>query len=744
MHRTFSPKLRLGRRLKAGVSAAAILAPLVIAGQAGAVQFGSGDFKGSFDTTLTVGALFRVQDRDPDLVGFANGGNLPSMNGDNGNLNYNKGLVSLAGRATHELKLTYKDVGAFVRATYFYDEVNSSNASSSYGRTDRFALSDEAVDRVGRGFDLLDAFIYTNFDLTEDASVGVRLGNQVLSWGESTFIPNGINTINPVNVSALRVPGSELKEAFVPVPVVDLNFSLGEYVSLELFYQFKWDNTEPEAANTYFSSNEAATPGARYLFIGFGHPAFRDVPTQGAVPAAAFPASVRNVYTGQTQAVRDVNGNVLVGPQSLTGFGTIVPRLDDDKPQDSGQYGAALRLFVPQLNDAEIGAYFINYHSRLPVLSTFVGSFNAFATSSSTFTQASGYKAEYPEDIKLFGLSFNTVIPGTGVSLQGEYSFRKDQPLQFDDVELLQATLAAPTILALIGQGQAAGSAAGSAQFTGAVNAVLAATPSLAPFRGLTFEQIQAASPAAAAAISAGIAASPGSPGGTRAAFQAVGAASGANQGAAGAAGLFNTNQIIQRIGLIPGNAAGATAYANTQFGSRIAGWDTYDVSQFQATATKAFGPLIGANQWVLVAEVGGTYVHDMPSANVLRLDGPGTVVGGNPVFNGRGGMPYSIPTGFATEFSWGYRASARFDYLNAIAGINLFPSISWSQDVSGTTPSPISNFLEGRKALSVGLRALYKEAYTIDLGYSAFWGAGSYNAINDRDFVSVSFKYSF
>jgi len=223
------------------------------------------------------------------------------------------------------------------------------------------------------------------------------------------------------------------------------------------------------------------------------------------------------------------------------------------------------------------------------------------------------------------------------------------------------------------------------------------------------------------------------------------GAATGALTGARTAQGLFNTNQIVQRLGGIQGNSvAEIQQSASRLFGQRIQGWDEYNVSQMQVTATKAFAPNFGANQWVLVAEVGANYVHNMPNSADLRLDGPGTTVGFNPAFSGQGGMPYALDTGYATKFSWGYRTAVRFDYLNAVSGVNLFPSISWQHDVNGITPGPISNFLEGRKALSFGLRAILMERWTADLNYSTFFGAGVRNQINDRDFVSVSLKYSF
>ena len=39
----------------------------------------------------------------------------------------------------------------------------------------------------------------------------------MINWGESTFIQGGINVVNPVDVSRLRVAGAELKEAFLPI-----------------------------------------------------------------------------------------------------------------------------------------------------------------------------------------------------------------------------------------------------------------------------------------------------------------------------------------------------------------------------------------------------------------------------------------------------------------------------------------------------------------------------------------------
>ena len=148
----------------------------------------------------------------------------------------------------------------------------------------------------------------------------------------------------------------------------------------------------------------------------------------------------------------------------------------------------------------------------------------------------------------------------------------------------------------------------------------------------------------------------------------------------------------------------------------------------------------------MLVGEVGGTYVHDFPDESELRFEGPNTTLGGNPNFIGVGGMPAVQTDGFATEFSWGYRAAIRFDMLNAVGPVNLFPTIGWQHDMHGTTPAPIANFVEDRAAISLGLNATYLDAWSGGIQYTNFFAIGEdeFNTIRDRDFVSMNVRYAF
>jgi len=706
-----------------GVSAAALLGPLLVAGSAHAVSFSSGELTGSFDTTLTVGALFRVQSQAQDLVGrsvltdqgvigqtgLTRDSAYYSFNTDDGNLNYDKGLASLIGRATHELKLNYRDIGAFVRATYFYDVVNADESSDKFARTGRTDLPDAAIERIGKDFDLLDAFVYGTF-----GPVDIRLGNQVLSWGESTFIPNGINTINPVDVSALRTPGAELREGFVPVPIANVNVILSDQLSIEGFYQFQWKETEPEAYGSLFSTSDAGTPGGRGLLLSFGN------------PNADIPGFTDSLAVAQVTPINPLGARIL--------------RIDDNEPDDQGQFGFALRYFSPELRDSEIGLYFINYHSRLPVTEftlptqteflqglasagaaaqiggrlqagdpTAAAALQAFYASqtSPTFRSVNdftNFRLAYTEDIQLFGASINTSLPG-GISFGAEYSLRKDQPLAFDDTEVAQTVASA-----ILGT-----------QLTNALTTAGAQPVIRAQLQALVNAgQITAAQADAQAA--------------TLAAQQGLNAAR-AN------VDLYDAYGLVRRLGINTTDPLGSTARL---LGGTVRGYDYFDVSQAQATFTKAFGPFIGSNQWVLVGEVGAQWIHDYPDD--LKLDGPGTDLTYIAAIAGQGGAPAGLISedGFATEFSWGYRAVARFDYLNAFQGVNLFPSVSFQHDVQGVSPSPIANFVEDRMALGLNLRAVIRETWTAEVGYTTFFGAGKRNLTRDRDFVSLSVKYFF
>jgi hypothetical protein len=164
-------------------------------------------------------------------------------------------------------------------------------------------------------------------------------------------------------------------------------------------------------------------------------------------------------------------------------------------------------------------------------------------------------------------------------------------------------------------------------------------------------------------------------------------------------------------------------------------------------TTTKLFGPenFIKANQVAFVTEVGFNYVSDLPTKDCQRYNGPGTDTGGGADYlTGDFRNPITETDGFADDFSWGYRMLVRADYNNAIGPVTVSPSIAWSHDVSGTTPGPGGNFIDGRKAITLGLGFNYLDNWIFEFSYTDFWGAGHYNLSRDRDFLAASVRYSF
>ena len=448
------------------LTAAALAAALPV----NAFQFTNGEFKGSFDTTLSIGGLYRLSDPDPSLYGYTNffngvPGTQYSVNSDDGNLNFPKGWASELVKVSHDFELRYKDAGLMARAYYFYDTKIQDNFQ---GRT---PLSDAAKERVGRSFELLDLYSFIKFDVA-GKPIDFRVGRQVLSLGESTFIPNGINVVNPVDLAKLRVPGAEIKEALLPVNMVKASIGITDKITIEPYWLLEFRRNEIEPAGSYFSTNDMASRGGQKVMLGFG--GLPDTGTLGAIPRGA-----------------DRQGGQL------------------------NQGGIAMRVLAPNLNDTEFGFYYARYHSRSPVISAFtptgpissafvqatasslanqnlvpamlangvpaaaiptilpqllgaaltnvpatslpasLAPFAAFYPAAQSIAAGAGkvglltaaatgrYFVEYPEGIDMLGASFNTSVAHTGISWQGEVSYKMGVPLQVDDVELLFATLGA-------------------------------------------------------------------------------------------------------------------------------------------------------------------------------------------------------------------------------------------------------------------------------------------------------------
>lgn len=578
---------------------AAVLAALLggtLTSQAHAASFTLGEIEGNFTSQLSVGASWRMEDPSKDLYSAGNGGTAGRSNtSDDATQNFKKGeTFSQIVKGSHDLELNYQNFGAFVRAKYWYDAEledgrrphgHLANQYVSGARLNDAGFSDNAK---FSGFELLDAFVYGSFELG-DKPLDLRLGKQVVSWGESTFIQGGINSINPVDVSAFRRPGAEVKEGLLPVNMLYGNLGVTDNLSMEGFYQLDWAKTEIDGCGTYFSTADFAADGCH-----------------GVTFASTMPDSMNLQVPGATLA-----------------------RKGDSEPKDDGQFGLALRYYAEAL-DTEFGAYYLKYHSRSPYINGFRSTTgpNSLALMQTPDTDFDGaYQIAFPEDIEVLGLSAATNVGSWAIS--GEVSYRPDMPIQINGNDLL---------FSLLSDG-------------------------------------------------------------------------------------------------ITGTGAADDLLPTTSPGAAVNGYDKYDVVQLQSTGVKFFDQVMGASRLSLVSEVGFIFINDFDNA-----DKGGHRYGRNSVF---GTAAPGEDAGFVTDFSWGYRMRASLRYSDVFAGINLTPSVAWSHDVKGYSPAPAQQFNEGRKAVSLGLKADYMDTYTASVAYTSYFG-GDFNELKDRDFMSLNLGVSF
>ncbi|MYB88469.1 MAG: DUF1302 domain-containing protein [Proteobacteria bacterium] len=616
------PENSLKRRaaFTAGLALACLL-PL----QATAVELpgSASGITGYFDTTVSVGAAIRTQGRKNNLIAVSNGGSAWSINEDDGNLNYDTGdFVSANTKITHELELNRGNLGIFARALYFYDYAIADE------HTDRTRLSHSAKGYAGYDFELLDAYLDGQFNLGGSPLL-IRAGDQVIHWGESVFIRNGLNSINPVDSSKLRVAGAEIRDVLKPITAVNLRLGLTDSLFVESFYQFRSAHTELEPAGTFFSTSDAGSPGGKTVHFGFGVPGAADDNDDAPDPSCPLRCS-------------------------------RVPRASDRDADDHGQFGLALRYFSPFLNDAELGLYYARIHSRLPLVSVQAGQPQAIFTPQG-FAGSIRYFREFPEDIDLMGASINTEIGTSGFAFQAEISYRRDQPLQIDTTELFYS--------------------------------------SLSPLR---LVQVPNGAPARLAA------------------------------------GL---QQLQQAGSLLSLSQTGALAR-----GQELQGFRRKDVLQGSLALTKVLGPIpmLRSSQTVFLAEAGFTRVQGLEKRSELRYEAAGTWTSANPVFTQASIQPATQDGGFADSFSWGYRALLRMTYNNAVGPVSLSPQIAFSHDVNGTAPTPIGNFIEDRKTVTLSINAGYLHSWRAGLSYTNSFGGGAANLLNDRDFLAFTMNYSF
>ena len=654
---------------KAGFAFAGVL-PLLVAAQAHAVEFSFADneITGSLDTTISYGQLWRVQGQDKTNN---------DINTNDGNRNFDTGLVSEVFKITSDLEASYQNYGVFIRGTAFYDtqimdkrndyyDANTpAQPSQSYPRDNTFTR--ETRHKAGRDAQILDAYVYGNWDVA-NMPVSGRFGKQVFNWGEGLYYRGGVNTTNPVDAAKFRLPGSEVKEVLVPVEALSFNIGLTDNLSMEAFYQFNWKESAIDPVGTYFSETDLFADGGSAAYNESGDLATALAPNAAFGGMSLYQASVMNPAYG-------LSGSSFADANAFK----VASIKKDLNAKNDGQFGVAFRYIAEELNSTEFGFYFVNYHAKEPAIYAQLdgayggmtaaqidalrssapvqgsaalaaaqagapGNALAIAAAASQITRglvavdlADDIQAsrQYAEDVRMMGLSFNTTVGNASVF--GELAYRPNLPIGIATTnDLLEQVLQQAPEIAQGQQVQVGGQ-----------------TVSLANRSISNYERVEA----------------------------------------------FNTS-----LGTI------------------------YN-----------FGPSLGFDSLFGIAELASEHIR---GSSLKYTDFRGDVL----YYSGRANGSYTSGYGRDDQInknSYGYTLVLSGTWNDVYAGVNLSPFAVFKHDFEGNSHQT-GNFIEGRKAYTVGMRASYLNSLEAEIQYTEFYGAGQNNGARDRDNIGVNVKYSF
>ena len=333
-------------------------------------QFDNPAWRSNLDSTITYGTQFRTKDQNLTLV--------TDDNRNDANKNFDYGFMQNSIRILSEFELEYNAAngnryGFFTRGTAYYDTAiarwdsdndsagiintvsprgnitqtffDDANSSTTYGGTvPNGEFHDDTVDRVGRGAELLDFMFFSDLGTLSDHPVTFRIGKQVISWGESAVIQNGISAvINYADVNKSTLPGVEVKEILRPSQAIFGSVALNSNLTFKAYWQYDW---HPNITPSY---------GAQLT----GLPDFL---SDDGAEHILLPQDVLSEFLFFRAGLGITNPNLM----SVSHI--PVNREPNDDASDTGQWGVALTWFVPQLGDTEFGFYALNYHRKLPDL----------------------------------------------------------------------------------------------------------------------------------------------------------------------------------------------------------------------------------------------------------------------------------------------------------------------------------------------------------------------------------------
>lgn len=379
---------------------------------AGSYEFEN--FNLEWDTVFTAGLQYRTQARKSSLSDGSNGsaGDLENLatiidnafllNSNDGNNNFDQGFTSQRLSILSEADFNFGDWGIFLRGkmwhNFIYSQENDmdeqgwaeNNANPIFGdngghNTTFGNFNPAAKDYSEAGSRLLDVFLYSTIALPNDREISLRIGRQVISWGEALLSGGGIAMgINHVDAHIRNQPGLEIKELFLPNGAIFLQTAINDMIGLEAYYQYEWQPAFLDPSSSYFSEFDSiGTGGNTFMFVSGTEDSILGVELNDNIGKIK-PPIVDGQYAYVPDDPNDPNDdpwdeqntqldrllqylptNCPVNSDKDHKCRSLVPyKLKEDKPGDEGQFGIALNFFLE--SGDEFGLYFVNYHEKIP------------------------------------------------------------------------------------------------------------------------------------------------------------------------------------------------------------------------------------------------------------------------------------------------------------------------------------------------------------------------------------------
>jgi hypothetical protein len=400
-----------------------------LAGPAQAFDFTLGeDIKGSMITLITGGFSQRLRDQQAELIaapgtaGFATG----FQDAHTGDLNYNKGdLFALYVKGSHELLLTFPEqYKLFARTAWLLD--------GKAGSTEFYPLDSAARSQAAHDLRLYDLWVSKDFEMFGRAS-RLRLGRQVINWGESLFVAGGVNATAAIDLLRYTYPGVPLKEVVLPAEMVSWAVSPARGLNLETYYQFRWNANRLVPVGTYFSANDYIGEGKQTNWFSFYDPRYaaihggvRAISNPNFITFTGTPVGPRITNPGQALALANANDFTFCAVAALNPDGSCPLQVGspyvgpDQTPSIGGQFGISAH-YKPEGTSMDVGLYFERFHEKNPYVKYVLNP---------NLPLGYGQQLVYPQGHTLYGASVN--FPLWLFAIGSEVSYRPKDPILVD------------------------------------------------------------------------------------------------------------------------------------------------------------------------------------------------------------------------------------------------------------------------------------------------------------------------